>query len=605
MIPLTMMVGLWVTQGRLPFFRATAAGGYRFRPFTRDTLAAVAVGLATASAGAYYAFFACALLSCAAVIGWAAVRTWRAAAAGAGVVAVVVLGGVANHLPAYAYQHEHGANTRPTQRWAEEAEMYGMKIIQLVLPVADHNGVEVDGKMVLDLAGVRSRYLSNMRPLNQFYETEFDPMGATAAAGFVGLLAYCVLPVRRAWPLAPLAGLTVFATLFGTVGGFGDLFNLLVTPQVRCHNRICIYIAFMSLFAVCWVLDRFFDRRTGPARRLRWPAFVALGAFGVWDQTDSTWFPQTRPTDNPAYVGVEQRRAGQVAAWRADRAFFGRVETVLPEGMVYCYPFVPYPEAVPYEEPGSPGEIASYDMVRGYLHTDKLRWSFGAMRSREWDVWARAVAVQPPRQLLVRVVLAGFDGLLVDRRGMNPKRFAFVVQEINQVLGRESPRVTDDALGLSFFDLRGYRNDLIGGYGPAGFAARAEAERSSLDKSILWLKGFASYEQPGYEDRQRWCRSEGLMVLLNPTDGPRRVRVSMEFEYWFAEPGLLRIDGGEVWSDVVHISTRPRAYTREIVIPPGRHRVWFRCRPPSGSVFADSRDLVFSVRNFSCVPVGP
>ena len=352
-IPLTLMVGLWLCQGRLPFFRATLTG-YRFAPFTRDTLVAVVIALATASAGAYYAFFACLLLSAAGVIAWVGQRTWRAGAAGAAVVAVIVIGGVANHLPAYVYKWEHGTNSKPTQRWAEESEMYGMKIIQLVLPVAEHNDVVVDGRELVTLSTVRARYVSEMRPLMQFTETEFDPMGLIAAAGFVGLLAHCVLPTGRAWPLGPLAGLAATATLFGTVGGFGDVFNLLVTAQVRCHNRISIYIAFMSLFAVCWVLDRWFDRRTGWARRLRWPAFVALGTFGIWDQTDSSWFPQTRPTDDPSYVGADERREQAAAAYRADHDYFTRVEELLPGRDGLLLPVRPVPGGRPLQRSRQP-----------------------------------------------------------------------------------------------------------------------------------------------------------------------------------------------------------------------------------------------------------
>ena len=78
--------------------------------------------------------------------------------------------------------------------------------------------------------------------------------------------------------------------LLGTIGGLGSLFNHLVTPQVRGYNRISVYIAFLALFAACCLVDRFFDTRTGRARRLRWPALALLATFGIWDQTDDRWF---------------------------------------------------------------------------------------------------------------------------------------------------------------------------------------------------------------------------------------------------------------------------------------------------------------------------
>src|SRR5205823_13182112 len=88
-VPLACMVLLWVCDGRLPFFPAGPGGGRRFRLLDRDTLAAVVIGVVTASAGAYYAFFACALLVGAGVYGWVARRTWRAAVS-AGLVPAVL-----------------------------------------------------------------------------------------------------------------------------------------------------------------------------------------------------------------------------------------------------------------------------------------------------------------------------------------------------------------------------------------------------------------------------------------------------------------------------------------------------------------------------------
>lgn len=455
-IPLTMMVALWLCQGRLPFFRRTDTGQYRFSAWNRETLTAVLIAAATASAGAYYAFFACLLLCCASVIGWVSLKTVRAAVAGFLTVACIVLIGLVHHLPAFVYHAQFGVNQLPTQRWPEEAEMYGMKIIQLILPVADHNNIRFGQQILWDLAGIRDRYVSPIRPLMPYSETEFDPLGAIAALGFIGLLAYSVLPVRRVWPWAPLAGLTLCATLFGTVGGFGDLFNLFVTPQVRCHNRICIYIAFLSLLAVCWLADRFFDTRTGSVAYWRWPFFLLLGGFGIWDQTDQHWFPQFRTAD-PTYAGkgIDNIRERITQQYRKEQQFYAAVEALMPGGMVYCYPYIPYPESLPYHEPGSPGTIANYDMVRGYLHTRTVRWSFGMVRGRGNDAWVRAVAELPARELLRQVALAGFQGLLIDRRGLHPQRQKQLMREWDQLLGPDSPRIVSDDLGLTVLDLRG------------------------------------------------------------------------------------------------------------------------------------------------------
>ena len=597
-VPLTLMVVLWVCRGRLPFFRPAAdSGRLRFTVTSRDTLAAVAVAAVTSAAGAYYAFFACAFLAAAGAYGWVATRTWRAAASAAGVIGVVVAGGVVQHLPAFAYQARYGENTRPTLRWAEEAEMYGLRIAQLVLPIGNHNNVEVGGRLILDVAGVRTRYDSALRPLHQFEEPDWDPLGAVAAAGFVGLLAVAVLPVGRGWPVGPLSALSVFGTLLGTVGGAGDLFNLLVTPQIRCHNRVSIYLAFLALFAVCRGLDRVV-RPGWP----KWAAFGFLTLFGVWDQTDHGWFPAVR-TARPEYVPVDAARDKVAAQFAADRGFFAAVEEVLPDGMVFCLPMIPYPEAHPYEEPGSPGRTAAYDMARGYLHTARLRWSFGAMKGREWDAWQRDVAGMAvgTDHMLLRITLAGFGGLLVDRRGLKPARYAGLVDGLNRVLGDGSPRVAHPDGSLVFFDLRGARTYFRPNFGPAAFDALCRKEQEGL--SWLWLKGFDSYEPVGYERRQRWCTAAGTVVAVNPSDRPRAALVSMRLHTWFGPESPLRISGGAVWAETIPVGEAGVRVARTLVLPPGRHTIRFRCDPPPGYTFPDSRDLVFGVKDFSLTEV--
>ena len=44
---------------------------------------------------------------------------------------------------------------------------------------------------------------------------------------------------------------------------------------------------------------------------------------------------------------------------------YRQYQRLTPGGMVFTYPYMEYPEAAPYSEPGSPGRTESYDMVRG------------------------------------------------------------------------------------------------------------------------------------------------------------------------------------------------------------------------------------------------
>ncbi|OWK47015.1 Integral membrane protein [Fimbriiglobus ruber] len=568
-VPLTLMVTLWVCQGRLPFFRQDADGRYRPKIFAWDVAAVVAIGAATASAGAYYAFFACALLVAAGLYAWVALGTWRAMASAAAVTAVVVAAGVVNHAPAIAYQIRNGVNSEPTARTPEEAETYGMKLAHLVLPVTAHHSKT--------WGALRTAYNSETRPLQN--ENEWSTLGLIPALGVIVLVALALAPVRRRWPLGPMAFLTLFAVLLGTIGGLGALFNQLVSPQVRCYNRISIYIAFFGVFASCWLLDRFFASRTGWARRVAWPTAIGVAIFGIWDQTDARWFNTTAPNVT----------ADAAARYRADSAYFAQIEDALAGGSVFTLPFYPYPET-----PWGKDFSHLYDHVRGYLFTRTVRWSNGAMKGREADAWQRSVASAPVPDMLRRIVLRDFDGVFVDTRGYTVAAADQLLAELFTELGPDVPRILHPDQRQIFFDLRPYRDRLrakLGG--DYDIEARREAELVS----VLWLKGFYSFEPLGHEDDHRWCGPTGLAIFVNPTDRPRAFRAEMVFRTFYEASADLRIES-DFWTDrlPVNQTSQPKTYT--FVIPPGRHPVHFKCRQPDSYVLQESRHLTFFVAKF-------
>jgi hypothetical protein len=284
-----------------------------------------------------------------------------------------------------------------------------------------------------------------------------------------------------------------------------------------------------------------------------------------------------------------------------DHEFFEHVEELMPEGgLVFNYPYLEYPESMPYQESGQTEKIESYDMALGYLHTRTLRWSFGAMKGREWDNWQREVcgSVSNPPRFLERLVLAGFEGLLVDTRGINPRRWQEMKKGLEQYLGQGALREYHADRRLYFFDLRGHRDYLIRSYGPARFEAMAKAEREAL--TVLWLRGFVSYEPVGYEYKSHWCGPSGQVVFVNRSDRTITVEARMSFRTTFQEAGRLSIRGGDFWSDELEIDSdeKPPAYVRKLVIPPGRHTVRFHCTPHASILPNDSRNEMFIVQDF-------
>jgi phosphoglycerol transferase len=118
--------------------------------------------------------------------------------------------------------------------------------------------------------------------------------------------------------------------------------------------------------------------------------------------------------------------------------------------------------------------MQDYDPFRGYLHSDSLRWSYGAMRGRAGD-WARETVKLPTAKMLDAVTSVGFRGLWIDRSGY-PEQGARVEAKIAALTGAEPVQSSDGRFW--FFDLRDYAGSVEARLGAAAVAKlRAETLR--------------------------------------------------------------------------------------------------------------------------------
>lgn len=227
------------------------------------------------------------------------------------------------------------------------------------------------------------------------------------------------------------------------------------------------------------------------------------------------------------------------------------------------------------------------------------------MKGREVDTWARQVSLEPPEAMMRRLAYRGFDGLFVDKRGLQPEKADAVVDAIRRVLGStadasSAPIVHCDGQQL-FFNLRSYRHWLISQLGAEGFARAAKQEAEQI--TVLWLKGFPIVELPGREDKIRKCGPKATMLLVNPSDRFRHVRISALIRSDFEQYSSVEICGGEIWSDQLVVNENSGRYEREIVIPPGRHLITFRCTPHDSFCPSDFRSLFIQFTQFQAVPL--
>ena len=197
-----------------------------------------------------------------------------------------------------------------------------------------------------------------------------------------------------------------------------------------------IYIGFFALIGFVSLLSRLDERllkmKQGTLLSAGVIALVLL--FGLWDQTPTRW------PDQFDHQELQQQ-------YSQDAAFLKKVDASFPENsMIFQIPYLNFPEATP------PGSMDRYDPMKAYIHSDDLRWSFGAMTGRAADLGD--CVKELPVQKLVPVISAwGFAGLWIDLAGYEPEQRSQILSSARKATGSRPLRSEDSRIAV--FDLSG------------------------------------------------------------------------------------------------------------------------------------------------------
>ncbi len=557
-VPLAVLVLVWVCGEAPPFWEppgdpATPDGRWSRRRLIRTAFAAGVCAL-SASMSSYYAFFTACLL----VVGgvWAsAQRRSSRNAISAGILATIIVAGMAlNGLPSIIHQSRSGPNPEVGHRSPQEAELYGLRITQLLLPTTEHR-------------------IHALRQLKWEYDTTapfvgesgLTTLGIVGSIGFLCLFGALLVPRQRKSVsddvIRAFAVLNVAAVLLGTIGGFGSLISYLGLPQIRAYSRLVVFIAFFSLFPVLLALDRL--NRARPIAG--WTAIGLVLAIGLFDQVT--------PAATRAYPLVRRE-------FVSDRNIVHRIEQlVAPQEIVFELPYVSFPEGAPR------GNVSSYDWLRPYLHSSTLRWSLPTMRGRGDDAFVRDTAELAPDSMLETLAQIGYAGVLIQRAGYADKGTA-VEAGLGSVL-QAAPVVSEDGR-FSFFSLAEYRQRA-----PAKLPAE-EIVRRLYPLAVTFNPGFSGVEHDGVKDFH-WCDRRGEVVIESRAPFTRRALLRATF-VGARPPGTLTI-AGDLLSRRLDLAT-PVPFAQAIDIPPGRHVIRFESNGKPAVVPSDPRTLVWRIEGF-------
>ncbi len=559
-------VAAWLVfgvRGHVSLFERRAQGGRLTSWLSRRTLLTVFACVVVGTSGVYYAVFLLAILALAAFGILLVERDLRRLVPVAAIAAVVVVAVLCVQAPQLAYHASHGDNPAVAQRFAIESEIYGLKPAGLVLPAPDHH---------IDLlARVGAKYWPQSSIPGEGQNTW---LGTSMSLGLLlVLLAAIATMLGRATPtprsrlVRDAGALALAAIAIGSIGGLSTIFAFLISPQVRGWDRISVFVGFFALIGVAaaltW-LGAVLRARSHGAVLAAALAAVLLG-FAAYDQMT--------PTAAPNY------EAG-VAVWGSDARFVRAVDAQLPQdAKVLQLPYVPFPENPPVVL------MVDYDQLKGYLHSDNLRWSYGATKGRKPDDWMATRSSEPIDRLLSGAVAAGFRGVWVDTYGYTDGGAA-VTSQIARLTGA-GPSVVSEDKRHQFYNLA----SVSARVDRTAAGSRAEAGDELLHPVLVnWAGGFYPAVESDATSTWHWARSSGVLHLGNPSDRSRAVVLRARL----ATPGTARQTVTVVFADGTRRTVSVRgsngvAFRAPITLKPGDNPVTFSTDAPDET--SDPRDL--------------
>jgi phosphoglycerol transferase len=496
-----------------------------------------------ASAGIYYATFTCFFLLVAGLAGWR--REGRKAVLGSAAVliALIGVGVVVNLLPSLVQFGRDPALFAGVRRHPQEAEMLGIKMTNLLFPVTYH-------RLPL-LAWFKGYYQRS--PLLTVTEGDTATLGVIASVGFLYLLLRLFTRRSDAPRNGLMDGLSLFnlaAFLLGTMGGLGAVLSYGGFFMIRGYNRLSVFIAFFALAAVALLVTNWWQRQSSsPARRtLAWVFVAALLFIGLFDQTSESFIP--------AYADIATAHA-------ADAQFVAAVEGRLPpRAMVYQLPYLAFPEHAPL------GGLREYDPLRAYLHSKRLRWSYGALRGRVNDRRLAGLALQPIDNQIANVERLGFHGLWVERSAYSDGA-VHLEMELARLLG-PATLVSSDGK-RSFFILHPESR----GASPYQDAAKARAAALS-PISVAWDKKLRDAEERFADRCRRRSTGTATFTLRNDLPYERHCILQAAFSTNDAANARLLAASG-LMSREITLKAEPSVLRQQISVPPGIHTVTLTC----------------------------
>ncbi len=441
-IPLVIMVGYWIISNKIQLIIINQKNQYSFKP-NRFFFIAILIAVFVATNDVYYAVYAVMFF----IMAWIIQALQSGKFLDLNFVNLITISGailfvlLCLYIPSFEYWIANGPNRQVAIRAYSDSETYGLRIVDLLLPVSTH--------FIDYLANIRNFFNDNIIVAESAkIERESEALGILGSFGFIFLLFWFFassfvkskilqktihklsLKTSEIIMISNLAALNLLVVLFSTVGGL----IMVIVPffsMLRAHARFSVIIAFISLLMVAIIFDKFLDKNIFKRKIYSQIIIVIIAVLALFDQLGS---PK-----------AEQYNNRDIAAkFISDKNFIAEIESKIPShSHIFILPFSKFPEG------------SRYTSLIAYLHSKNTLWSYPSMRGRPSAIWQNEVGRLEFKELITAIKEKGFNGVFIDRKAL-AINFAETLTRNPEIKTRYINRCNreEDLRGLRAFELK-------------------------------------------------------------------------------------------------------------------------------------------------------
>ncbi len=504
----------------------------------------------TGMCGIYYAFFSILIFSLLGIIGYLRNKDLVIIKNTVIGVFVILLAALSNLIPSLYYRFIEGPNLMVAQRSFIESELYGLKLIQLVLPIWGHSSAL--------FARLNHKYQEQIL----ITEATSSALGVLATIGFFYLLISLIIRLRPSLDerLEVLSRINLFAFLIGTVGGLGGIFAFFITPEFRGLNRISIFIAFFSLFALAIILDKTLNAINSQYKKVYFLALsLFISAFALFDQVPK---------------GVIGQNPELTKSFYAEKKFYKELENLVPpKSLIYQYPYVQFPEIAELYKEGY------YSYFKPYLQSGGIGWSYGAIKGRPPDFWNKAISALDPNEQVKSLQKSGFSGILVNTDAC--KNGCIDMLQVLKSVSRVDPLISPDGVNI-FYPIE-------------------PAKLAEITPKLFHIPadGFYGLESNRNGESWSWAGANGTLLVYNFSKDP--ANAMLEAKIVVVNSSKLSVDGRSTPRELAFIPNEERQVTLELQLAPGKNVIAFNTGMPPVEIKPDPRRFGFRLSSIRIV----